>query len=99
MRARRRVVVNADLAEADPACQSLEEAIALGELPECGSSPRRQQPEGAGVLGYFLPRAIIDQCVEAVHRKPAQQRFIVAMRFCRIDDVVALIDPVTDQLL
>jgi hypothetical protein len=33
MRARRRLVVDADLAEADPVRQALEEAVALGKLP------------------------------------------------------------------
>jgi hypothetical protein len=67
MGAGRRFVVDADLAKADPARQPLEKAIALGKLPQRGRGPRRQQAEIAGVRRYFLPRAPIDQCVEALH--------------------------------
>ena len=97
MRARRRFIVDADLAEADPACEALEEAIALRELPQRGCRARRQQAEVAGIFRNFLPRAPIDQCVEALHRQPAQEGFIVAMGFGRVDDIVAVIDPVADQ--
>ena len=99
MRARRRLVVDADLAEADPARQALEEAVALGKLAQRRGRARRQQAEVAGVLGDLLPRAPVDQRVEAVHRLAAQERFIVAMRLRGIDDVVAVIDPVRDQFL
>ena len=99
VRARRRLVIDADLAEADPARQTLEETIALGQLLERCRGARRQQAEVAGILGNFLPCAVIDQRVEAVHGQTPQKQFIVAMRLCRIDDVVAVIDPVADQLL
>ena len=94
-----RFVVDADLAEADPARQPLEEAVALGKLPQRGRGARRQQAEVAGILRDLLPRAPVDQRVEAVHREPPQQRFIVAMGLGGIDHVIAAIDPVADQLL
>ena len=53
MRARRRLVVDADLAEADPARQPLEEAVALGKLPQRRRGARRQQAEVAGILAGF----------------------------------------------
>ena len=99
MGAGRGFVVDADLAEADPARQPLEEAVALGKLPQRGRGPRRQQAEVAGIFRDFLPRAPIDQRVEAVHGDAPQQRFVVAMRLGGIDHVEAAIDPVADQLL
>jgi hypothetical protein len=53
VRARRRLVVDADLAEADPVRQALEEAVALGKLAQRRGRARRQQAEVAGVLGIF----------------------------------------------
>ena len=99
MSARRGLVIDTDLAKADPGCKALEEAVALGQLPQRGRCARRQQAEVAGIFGDLLPRAPIDQCIEAAHRLPSQERFIVAMRLRGIDDVVAVIDPVLDQLL
>ena len=99
MRARRGLVIDADLAEADPAREALEEAVALGQLPQRRRGARRQQAEIAGVFRNFLPRAPVDQRVEAMHRKTAQRRFVVAMGLGGIDDVIAVIDPVPDQLL
>src|SRR5665647_3849114 len=77
---------------------SLEEAIALGTLPQRRHGARRQQAEVAGIFGDFLPCAPIDQGVEAVHGKAPQKRFIVAMSLGGIDHVVAAIDPVADKL-
>ena len=74
MRAGGGFVVDADLAEADPARQPLEEAVALGKLPQRRRGARRQQAEVAGIFRDFLPRAPIDQRVEAVHGKAAQER-------------------------
>ena len=99
MRAGGGFIVDADLAETDPARQTLEEAVAFGKLPQRGCGARRQQAEVAGIFRDLLPRAPIDQRVEAVHGHPPQERFVVAMRFGGIDDVVAAIDPVADQLL
>jgi hypothetical protein len=45
-----RMVVDAELAEADPARQALEEAVALGELPQCRRGARGEQAKVAGVL-------------------------------------------------
>src|SRR4051812_27559116 len=98
MSARRGFVVNPDLAKADPACQPLEEAVALGKLPQSRDGTRRKQAEVAGILRDFLPRPPIDQRVEAVHRKTPQQGFMVAMCLRGIDHVVAAIDPMTDEL-
>ncbi len=57
MGARRRFVINADLAEADPAREALEEAVALGQLPQCCDRARRQQAEIASVFREFFWRA------------------------------------------
>ena len=99
MGAGRRFVADADLAEADPARQPLEKAIALGKLAQRGRGPRRQQAEVAGIFRDFLPRAVIDQCVEAMHGDAPQPRFIVAVRLGGIDHIEAAFDPVADQLL
>ena len=99
MRARRGFVIDADLAEANPARKTLEKAVALRQLPQRRGCPRRQQAEVAGICGDFLPRAPVDQGVEAAPGKPAQCRFVVAMGFGGIDHVVAVIDPVSDQFL
>ena len=99
MRAGCGLVVDADLAETDPARQPLEEPIALGKLPQRRRGARRQQAEVAGVFRNFLPRPPIDQCVEAMHGKPPQQRLVVAMSLGGIDHVVAALDPMFDQLL
>ena len=50
MRRARRFVVDADLAKADPARETLEEAVALGKLSQRCRRARRQQAEVAGVL-------------------------------------------------
>ena len=60
----------AKLAEADPARQSLEEAVALGQLPQRHRRTRRQQAEIAGVRRDLLSGAPIEQRVEAAHRLP-----------------------------
>ena len=92
-----RFVVDAHLAEADPARQALEEAVALRHLPQRRRRARRQQAEIAGVLGDFLPRAQIDQRVEPVHADAAQPRLVLAVRLGGIDHVVAVIEPARDQ--
>ena len=48
-----RLVVDADLLEADPARQTLEEAVALRQAAQRIGGARRQQPEVAGVLREF----------------------------------------------
>jgi hypothetical protein len=46
-----------------------------------------------------MPRAPVYQRVETVHRYAPQQRLVIAVSFRGIDDVVTVIDPVTDKLL
>ena len=53
MGARGGFVIDADLAEADPARQPLEETVALRQLPECRCRARRQQAEVAASSGIF----------------------------------------------
>jgi len=86
MRARRRFVVDADLAKPIPGGETLEETVCA---PEAASAPLpraatagRKSPASSGI---FCRRAPVDQRVEAMHRLAAQERFIVAMRFrgCR----------------
>ena len=55
MRAFGGLVVDADLLEADPAREPLEEAVALGKLPQRRRRARREQAEVAGILGDLLP--------------------------------------------
>ena len=99
MRARLRLVIDPDLAEADPARQALEEAVALRQLPQGRGGARRQQPEIAGVLGDFLPGAPIDQRVEAAHRGAPRPGFVIAMGLGGVDHVIAIDQPMLHQLL
>ena len=64
-----RLVVDADLAEADPARQALEEAVALRHLPQRRGRARRQQAEVAGILRNFVARAPVEQRVERRARR------------------------------
>ena len=99
VRARRRLVVDAHLAEADPARQAFEEAVALRHLAQRRGRARRQQAEVAGVFRDLLALAPVDQRVEPVHANAAQARLVLAMRLGGVDDVVAVIEPVRDQRL
>ena len=99
MLARRRFVVDADLAEADPARHPFEKAIALRHLPQRRRSTRRQQAEITGVFRNFVARSPIDQCVEPSNARPAQPGLIFAVHLCSVDDVVAVIEPARDQRL
>ena len=99
VRALRRLVIDARLAESDPARQSLEEAAALRHLPQRRRRARRQQAEIAGILGDFLPRAQIDQRVEPMHAGAAQPGLVLAVRLGGVDHVVAVIEPARDQRL
>ena len=99
MRALGRLVVDADLLEADPARQAFEEAVALRQAAQRLGRARRQQAEVAGVLGDFLPGAPVDQVVERLHAGAAQQRLAAAMRLRGVDDVIAVIEPMADQRL
>ena len=51
VRALGRLVIDAELLEADPAREPLEEAVALGQPAQRIGGARRQQPEVAGILG------------------------------------------------
>ncbi len=94
-----RLVVDPHLAKADPAREALEEAVALGQLPQRRGGARRQQAEVAGILRYLLARAPVDQAVEQLHAEAAAQRLALAVRLGGVDDVVAVIEPVPDQLI
>src|SRR5437773_10701797 len=92
-----RLVVDAQLAEADPAGEALEEAVALGELTQRGGGARRQQAEVAGVLRDFVARAPVDDGIESAHRQPAQPRLVLAVSLGGVDNVIAAIEPMPDQ--
>ena len=96
--ARRRLVIDAQLAKADPARQPLEEAVALRELAQRGRRPRRQQAEVAGIFRDLRARAPIEQQIKRFHRDAAAQRFIVAIGLGGVDHVVAVIEPMANQL-
>ena len=96
VRALRRLVVDPDLPEADPAREPLEEAVALGQLPQRRGGARREQAEVAGVLGDLLPRAPVDQAVEHLHALAPQPGLVLAMRLGGVDHVVAVIEPMAD---
>ncbi len=98
MFARRRFIVDAELAEADPGRQSLEEPVALRKVAQRRRGTRRQQTEVAGIFRDLLPRAPVDQRIEAAHGLAAQEGLVVAMGFGGIDDVIAFDDPVPHQL-
>src|SRR5262249_39946371 len=91
------LVVDAQLAEADPTRQAFEEAVALGQLPQRGGGARREQAEVAGVLRNLVARAPVDDGVEAAHRQPAQPGLVLTMRLGGVNDVVAAIEPMPDQ--
>src|SRR3954454_1856913 len=97
MRAFRRIVVDADLAKADPARQPLEEAVALWHLPQGRRRARREQAEVAGVFRDFLPRAPIDDLVKGMHGDAPRDRLGRAIRLGGIDDVIAVLEPVAHQ--
>ena len=99
MRPRRRLVVDADLAETDPTRQTLEEAVALGKLLERGRRARRQQAEVAGIFRNLLPRAPVDQRIETLHRKSPQPGLVLAVGLGGVDHVIAVIEPIADQRL
>ena len=94
-----RLVVDAQLAKADPAREPLEEAVALGKPAQRRGGARGEQPEVAGVLRNFLPRSPIDQRIEGLHAEPPERGFVLAMRLRGEDDVVAVVEPVADQCL
>src|SRR5207247_11234873 len=89
MRAGRRLAIDADLAKSDPARETLEEAVALGQLLERRGGARREQAEVAGVLRNFLTRAPVDDRVETFHRGPPQPWFVFAVGLGGEHDVVA----------
>src|SRR5215475_753093 len=97
MPARGRLVVDAQLAEADPAGEAFEEAVALRQLTQCGSGPRRQQAEVAGILRNLMARAPIDDGIESAHRQPAQPRLVLTMSLGGVDHVITAIEPMPDQ--
>src|SRR6202043_3729160 len=89
----RRLVVDADLAKADPAGEALEEAVGLRQLPQRRGGARREQAEIAGVLGNFRPRAPVEQRIERLDTEPARERLVSAMRPGGGDTVVAAVAP------
>ena len=92
-----RLVTHTELPEPDPARESLEEAIALGQPPQCISGARRQQPEIAGILGDGRLGFPVDHPVEHPHGETAQPRFVGAVRLGGEDHIVAAVEPMTDQ--
>ncbi len=92
-----RLVIDPQLAEADPGRETLEEAVALGQLAERRGRARREQAEIAGVLRDLLPRAPVDQGVEAFSAQAPQRRLVGAAGLGGVDDVVALVEPMADQ--
>ena len=95
----RRLVVDPHLAKADPARQTLEEAVALRQLAQRICRARRQQAEVAGILGNFCARAPIEQRIETLHGDAPRSRFVGAVRLGGIDHVAAVIEPMADQCL
>ena len=95
----RRLVVDALLPKADPARQSLEEAIALRQAAHRIRGARREQAEIAGVLGDLVARAPVEQRVECLAAEAAQRGLVLAMRLGGVDDVVAVVLPVAHQRL
>ena len=92
-----RFIIDADLPEADPARQSLEEAVALRQLAQCVGGARREQAKVAGILRYLAARAPVDEQIERLHRDAPRKRLVGAMRLGGIDHVIAAIEPVADQ--
>ena len=99
MQALVRLIVDADLLEADPARQPLEEAVALRHLPQRKRGARREQAEVAGILRNLVARTPVEQRVERPAAEPAQRGLVLAMRLRGVDDVVAVLLPVAHQRL
>ena len=97
MPARGRLVVDAQLPEADPAGETLEETVALGELTQRGGSTRREQAEVAGILRDLVARAPVDDVLETAQRQPAQPGLVLAVGLGGVDHVIAVIEPMPDQ--
>ncbi len=97
MQALGRLVIDADLLEADPARQALEEAVALRHLAQRLRGARREQAEIAGIFGDLVARAPVEQRVERLAGEPAQRGLVLAVGLRGVDDVVAAIEPVADQ--
>src|ERR1700730_7844927 len=99
MDALRRLVVDPDLPEANPAGETLEEAIALGELFQRRGRARREQAEVARVLWNLLPGAPVDEHIERFNAETAKPRLSFAMSLGGINHIVAVVEPMTDELL
>ena len=99
MRALGRLVIDALLLEADPARKALEEAVALRHLPQGCGGARRQQAEIAGIFRNFVARAEVHQRVECLHAEPMHRRLVFAMRLGGVDHVIAVIEPMADELV
>jgi hypothetical protein len=97
LRAFGRLVVDAHLPEPDPTRQSFEEPVALRQHAQGSGRARRQQAEVAGVFGDRVARTPIDDGVENADRDAARERLVGAVCLGRIDDVVALVEPMRDQ--
>ena len=93
-----RLVVDPDLAKSDPTREPLEEPIALGELLERCGCARRQQAEVACISRNFLPRSPVDQRVKDLDAGPAQPRLVSTVRLGRVDHVIAVVEPMRDEL-
>src|SRR6516225_4334240 len=73
-----RLVIHPLLTKADPAGETLEEAVAFRQLPQCRCRPRRKQAEVAGILGDFLARPPVNERIERLDSDPAQPRLTLA---------------------
>src|SRR5690606_18374844 len=84
------LVVDRGPAEADPAEQSLHEAMALAQLPQRRQRARRQQSEVTGVGGDRRPRQPLHHAIEGVRGGPLQPGLALAPAARAVDVVVAL---------
>src|SRR5262249_20426522 len=87
------------LPKSDPAGEPLEEAIALGELPERRRRARRKQAEIAGVLRNLLASAPVDERVECFDAEAAQRRLPLAVGLGGEHHIVAIVHPMADKPL
>src|SRR3954468_1612873 len=97
MPARGRLIVDAQLAEADPAGETLEEAVALRQLTQRGGGAWGEQAEVAGILRNLVASAPVDDGIEPTPREPAQPRLVLAVGFGGVDNVIAAIEPMPHQ--
>ncbi len=86
-------VGHADLPEPDPRRHPADEAVPLAQPAERGDGLRAHEPEVADVDRDVDVRPALQEPVEDVRRPELERALALALRALRVDDLVALVDP------